>query len=39
MWVPGAVVPDSGAAEEAVIWLDFTQIYRLQLNPKIMIRV
>ena len=38
MWVPvGAVVLGSGAVEEAVVWQDSTQTYRLQLNPKIML--
>ena len=32
----GGVVPGSGAVEEAVVWQDFTQTYRLQLTPKIM---
>ena len=36
VWVPGeAVVSDSGAVERVVVWQDFTQTYRLQLNPKI----
>ena len=30
----GAKVPGSGAVEE---WQDFTQTYRLQLNPKIIL--
>ena len=33
----GAVVPGSGVVEEAVVWQDFTQTYRLQLNPIIML--
>ena len=31
------VAPVSGAVEEAVVWQDFTQTNRLQLNPKIML--
>ena len=49
MWVPGgggapqvwslcgAIEPGSGAVEEAVVCQDFTQTFRLQLNPKIML--
>ena len=31
------MVPGSGAVEEAVVWQDFTQTYRFQLNHKIML--
>ena len=31
------MVLGSGAVEEAVVWQDSTQTYRLQLNPKIML--
>ena len=42
VWVPGGApglepVGGRGAVEEAVAWQDFTQTYRLQLNPKIML--
>ena len=33
--VGGAVVLGSGAVEEAVVWQDSTQTYRLQLNSKL----
>ena len=34
---PLVVVLGSGTGEEAVVWQDSTQSYRLQLNPKIML--
>ena len=33
----GAVVLGNGAVEEAVVWQDSTQTYRLPQNPKIML--
>ena len=33
----GSGMLGSGTVEEAVVWQDSTQTYRLQLNPKIML--